>query len=343
MGAILAKAELPYHVTYLPPRARTRTCRVRLSAQVQVSIATGSPDEAPVAFRINRIDGARFGGAPCEIRAFAKKLWWPILDGNHKPLSAVGFLDGLEGGKYEAIRILDPSRLWYSDPGKTIEDHFRDRVGDRIVENGFDESFAKLQGGAAAVMICDDALHFAGGTPVLFGHCTYPFVTLQAGTLSKERPSRVFGSSLQQRDDALREGYVFDLLHHDREIELMRSRGVRLDAVHQVECTGTVALGCDALHHCADEAVRRLIFSSAEISAAYRNAVSDKLSDLIPLGDCRHILGEATRRVWRDRFGWRHVELALQRASHIVARLALHDELNLAPEDEEALSSLAAR
>lgn len=192
-------------------------------------------------------------------------------------------------------------------------------------------------------MICDDVVHFAGGTPAFFAHCTYPSSSLHAGNLSRERCPRLFGSNLQRKNDALREGYVFDIDHLPREIELMGSRGVKLDLVHHIECSGEVALGNEALHLCADEAVRRLIGSSTEISAAYRDIISSKRSGLIPLGECRHILSEATQRVWRDRFGWRHVELALECASHIVARVALNAELNLAPEDDEALASLAMR
>jgi hypothetical protein len=79
--------------------------------------------EAPVAFRIKQANGAQIGGAPYEIRAFAKKLWWPVLDGNYGPVSAADFLKGLEIGKYDAIQVLDPSRLWYSGRGNTFEDH----------------------------------------------------------------------------------------------------------------------------------------------------------------------------------------------------------------------------
>ncbi|MET4091018.1 hypothetical protein [Bradyrhizobium sp. S3.5.5] len=343
MHDIQAKVELPYQVTYLPPRARTRDARVRLSAERQVSIATCSMTDAPVAFRIKHANGSECEGAPYEIRAFKKKLWWPVLNGNYGPVTMDGFLNGLAIGKYDAIQILDPSRLWYSGRCRTFEDHFRDRVGDRILENGIEKSFTEIQRGASVVMICGDVVHFAGGTPVFFAHCTYPSISLRAGNLSRERCPRLFGSHLQYKEHALREGYVFDLSHLPREIELMKSRGVKFDLAHHIECTGEAAPGNEALHLCADEAVRRLLGSSTEISAAYRDIISRKQSDLIPLDDCRHILSEATQRAWREKFGWRHVELALECASHIAARLALHAELNLAPEDDDALASLAMR
>lgn len=343
MNEILAKVELPYQVTYLPPRARTREARVRLSAERQVKIATCSVTEAPVAFCITRANGSEGEGAPYEVRSFEKKLWWPVLNGNYGPVNGDDFLSGLAIGKYDAIQILDPSRLWYSGRGDTFENHFRERAGDRILEDGLDKSLADIQYGASVVLICDGIVHFAGGRPVLFAHCTYPSCSLWAGNLSRQRCPRLFGSSLQQKENALREGYVFDLGHLPREIELMGSRGVKFDLAHHIECTGEVAPGNEALHLCADEAVRRLTGSSTEISAAYRDIVFRKRSGLIPLDDCRRILGEATQRVWRERFGWRHVELALECASHIVARLALHAELSLAPEDDEALASLAMR
>ena len=343
MNEVLANVELPYQVRYLPPRARTRENRVRLSAKRQISIAACSVTQAPVAFRIRQVNGTGSGGAPYEIRTFEKKMWWPVLDVNYGLVNADEFLNGLAIGAYDAIKILDPARLWYSGCHRTFEDHFGERVGDRILENGLEKSFVELQRGASVVMICDDVVHFAGGTPAFFAHCTYPSSSLHAGNLSRERCPRLFGSNLQRKNDALREGYVFDIDHLPREIELMGSRGVKLDLVHHIECTGEVALGNEALHLCADEAVRRLIGSSTEISAAYRDIISSKRSGLIPMGECRHILSEATQRVWRDRFGWRHVELALECASHIVARVALNAELNLAPEDDEALASLAMR
>ena len=124
MNEVLANVELPYQVRYLPPRARTRQNRVGLSAKRQISIAACSVTEAPVAFRIRQVNGTESGGAPYEIRTFEKKMWWPVLDVNYGLVNADEFLNGLAIGAYDAIKILDPARLWYSGGHRTFEDHF---------------------------------------------------------------------------------------------------------------------------------------------------------------------------------------------------------------------------
>ena len=115
--------------TFLRARVHVRIvsgCR----AKRQISIAACSVTEAPVAFRIRQVNGTESGGAPYEIRTFEKKMWWPVLDVNYGLVNADEFLNGLAIGAYDAIKILDPARLWYSGGHRTFEDHFGERVGD---------------------------------------------------------------------------------------------------------------------------------------------------------------------------------------------------------------------
>jgi hypothetical protein len=58
------------------------------------AIAACSMTEAPVAFR----NGTESERAPYEIRAFEKKLRWPVLDGNYGFVNADEFLNGLAIG-----------------------------------------------------------------------------------------------------------------------------------------------------------------------------------------------------------------------------------------------------
>ena len=260
------------------------------------------------------------------------------------------FLNGLASGTYETLHILNPALLWFSGDQPTYEDFFGNRMGDRIVKNGEDYSYAEIQRGVARVMLCNEFVYFAGGTPVFFG-CWSDYhsfdqsvMSLHVGSPARGPHPLLLGPNVQMKGDALREGHVFDISQLDREIELLESRGLTIDLVHKIEGAGDISQEDAALHLCADAAVNRLLTTSSAVRVAYRSLIPDPphrdQSELISLDICRTVLSDAVGRSWPEEPGHRYLSAALKDAANVLKRLELIGEPSLAPEDEEALRSL---
>jgi hypothetical protein len=114
--------------------------------------------------------------------------------------------------------------------------------------------------------------------------------------------------------------------------------------VHKIEGACDNLLGDEAVHLCADAALRRILTASSAKLATYRNLIPDRSrgdeAELVPLDICRAILGEAVQRRWPDESGRSHLSVALADATNVLKRLELKGGLGLAPEDEEAIASL---
>jgi hypothetical protein len=348
MTEILADVNVPYDVVYIPRRGRTKR-PVRLWTKRTVSIANPSPTEAPSAFRVTSAKPSREPEIPYDIRSFDQAIWWPVRDRARGLMHSDDFLNGLASGTYETLHILNPVLLWSSGYKPTYEDFFGDRIGDRIVKNGGDDSYAEIQRGMARVMLCNELVYFAGGAPVFFGCWSdhsigQSVMSLHAGSPARWPHPWLLGPSGQVKADALREGHVFDISQLDREMELLESRGLTIDVVHKIEGACDISQEDSALHLCADAAVSRLLTTSSEVRAAYRNLIPDRSrndrSELIPLDTCRTILSDAVRRSWLKEPGGRYLSVALVDATNVLKRLELKGEPCLAPEDEEALRSL---
>jgi hypothetical protein len=253
----------------------------------------------------------------------------------------------LASGTYEALHILNPTLLWFGGHQPTYEELFGGRDGYKIVENGIDRSFAYIQRGAARVMLCGDFVYFAGGTPAFFGcrsdHSSDRTLSLRIGNLAPDPGPRMFGPTDQEKLDAGFEGYAFDLSELEREVAFLQARGFSLHPVHKIEGACDIALD-DAVHFCADAALRRLFASSSAISAAYWNLIPDWArhcrSEWVPLDICRTILRDAVGRSWPEEEEWKKLTVALACATNVLKRLEMKGEPGLAPEDEKALASL---
>lgn len=347
MTEILADVNVPYRVVYIPRRSRAHR-RILLWTKRKVSIATPSASEGSPAFRVTSAKPSQVSEMPYDIRSFDQALWWPVFDRARNLKNANDFLTGLASGTYESLHILDPALLWFSGHQPTYEEYFGGRVGDRIVKNGSENSFAEIQRGAARVMLYGELVYFAGGAPTIFGcwsgHSTERSMALHVGTLPRGPGPLLLGPGAQMKEEARREGHVFDVSQLDHEIELLESRGLSVNLVHKIESVGDVALEDDALHLCADAALRRLLAASSAISTAYRSFIPDRSphdrSEWVPLDICRTILSDAVRRRWPEELGWKHLSEALADATNVLKRLELKGELGLDPQDEEALASL---
>lgn len=350
MTDITADVTVPYRVFYRPYRARkTRRDTVLLFAKRKVSIAVSSAAETTPAFRLTSANGTQDSENPYVIRSYDGKLWWPVPDRHNKLVNGAKFLEGLASGLHEFIVILNPAQLWYSAHQRpTFEEYFAKRPKDEILENHLEANFAEIQRVAAQIMLCEDTVHFAGGAPAFFGSrpegSSNPSILLSIGNLGGERGPRLPGAYPQLKEDALRDGYVFDLPHLTREVALMESRGVTVKLTHNIERVGDIALKDDALHLCAHTAVMQLLGASSDVSAAYRDLIPDRCrldsSKLVPLQVCREIFTGALQHRWPENFGKRHIALALTSSSYVLARLELNAEASLTPEDDEALASM---
>jgi hypothetical protein len=349
MTEILVDVNVPYDVMYIPRRGRTKRI-VRLWTKRTVSIANPSPTEAPSAFRVTSAKPSREPEIPYDIRSFDQAIWWPIRDRARGLMHSDDFLNGLASGTYETLQVLNPALLWFNGYQPTYEHHFSDRIGDRIVKNGEDDSYAEIQRGVARVMLCNELVYFAGGAPVFFGCWSdhsigQSVLSLHAGSPARWPHPWLLGPSGQVKADALREGHVFDISQLDLEMELLESRGLTIDVVHKIEGACDISQEDTALHLCADAAVNRLFTTSCAIWVAYRELIPyprlDR-SELIPLDICRTILTEAVRHSWPEELGSRHLSVALADATNVLNRLEPNGELGLEPEDEEALASLSA-
>jgi hypothetical protein len=253
----------------------------------------------------------------------------------------------LASGRPESLHILNPAWVWSNGRQPTYEEHFAGRVGDRIVENRSEESFAEAQRGAARIMLCGDVVYFAGGALAYSGYRSGPSaksMSLYVGCLSRAAGLRLPGPSFEERNNARWEGQVFDLPLLDREIALLESRGLSADLVHEIESVREVKPGHDALHTCGDAALRRLLAASMEISEAYDGLIPDRSrhdpSELVPLEICQTILTEAIHRRWPGDREWSHFTEALTCATNVLRRLELKPVPHLAAEDEEVLWSM---
>lgn len=349
MTEITADVTVPYRVFYRPYRARKeRRDNALLFAKRKVSIAVSSAAEAPPAFLIKSANGTQDSENSYMIRSFDRKLWWPVPDRHNKPVNAARFLEGLASGAHEYIEVLNPTQLWYGGHQHTFEKYFANRPKHEILENHLEGDFTGIQRVAAQIMLCEDTVHFAGGAPAFFGHwpdhSTDRSISLSVGNLGGERGPRLLGLGRQLKDDALRDGYVFDLPHLTREVAMLKSRGMAVEVIHEIERVGDIAVKDEALLLSAHTAVMRLFGASSDISAAYRDLIPDRCrvdsSKLVPLQICREIFTDALQRRWPDNFGKRHISLALKSATYVLARLELNAELSLTPEDDEALASI---
>lgn len=348
MTEMLADVNVPYRVVYIPRRGRTQRS-VKLWTKRKLSIASPSAAEAPPAFRVTSAKRSQQPRSSYDIRSNDGKLWWPVIGRDHNPLNAGEFLAGLASGTYESLHVLDPELLWFSGHRPTFEEYFDGAVGGRILENRSENSFSEIQRGAARIMLCGDIVHFAGGAPVFFGcrsdRSSDRSMSIHVGNLACGSEPRLLGPGPQTKEDARWEGHVFDLARFDREIALLKSRGLSIDLVHEVESLRGIALGDEGLRSCADAVLRRLLATSSVISAAYRTRIPDRsrrdLSEWVPLDICRTILGDAVQRTWPKEPGSKHIWLALTCASYVLKRLDLKGRLDLAAEDEVALASMA--
>jgi hypothetical protein len=347
MNEILADVNVPYDVVYIPRRGRTKR-RVRLWKKRKVSIASPSPTEAPSAFRVTSAKPSHEPEIPYDIRSFNRALSWPVRDRAGSLMRSNDFLNGLATGTYETLHILNPALLWFSGYRPTYDDYFSDRIGDRIVRNGGDDSYAEIQRGAARVMLCNELVYFAGGMPVLFGCWSdhsfdRSMMSLHVGSPAPGPHPLLLGPSEQMKGDALWEGHVFDIAQLGREIELLESRGLTIDLVHKIEGACDISQEDAALHLCADAAVNRLLTTSSAVREAYRNLIPDRRpgrSELVPLDICRTILTNAARRRWPEEPGFRYLSVALADARNVLKRLELKGEPCLTPEEYDALASL---
>jgi hypothetical protein len=348
MTEILADVNVPYDVAYIPRRGR-KMRRLRLWIKRKVSIANPSSMEAPSAYRVTSGRPSEESENPYEIRSFDQAHWWPVRDRARGLMHSNDFLNGLASGTYETLHILNPALLWFNGDKPTYEDYFGDRIGDRIVKNGGDDCYAEIQRGAARVMLCNDLVYFAGGTPVFFGCWSdrsfeRSMMSLHVGNPAPGPHPLLLGPSAQMKADALWEGHVFDIPQLDREIELLESRGLTIDLVHKIEGTCDISQEDVALHLCADAAVNRLFTTSSAVRVAYRSLVQDPSRhdrpELVPLDICREILSDAVQHSWPKEPGYGYLSAALVDATNVLVRLELKGEPCLAPEDEEALRSL---
>jgi hypothetical protein len=321
---------------------------VTLWKKLPVSIAAPGVAEAPSAFRVTWAKGPQEPPTPYDIRSFESKFWWPVLDNLDKPKSADDFLNGLASGRPGSLHVLNPTWFWFNGHQPTYDEHFAGRVGGRLVVDHSEESRAKAERGAARIMLCGDVVYFAGGAPAFFGYRSGrpsdASMSLYVGSVSRESGLRLPGPSFEERENARWDGHVFDLAQVDREVALLESRGLSIDLVHKIETVGDVALEGDALHTCADAAVRRLLAASMEISEAYDGLIPDRArndpSELVPLEICQAVLSEAIHHRWPWDREWGHFTEALTCATNVLRRLELKPVPQLAAKDEEALWSM---
>lgn len=354
MTKILVDANMPYRVTYLQRRGR-KPRHVYLWTMRKISIVAPSAADVTTAFRITSVKPRDEPKIPYDIRAHDNTLWWPVLDHDGNLVKTDQFLSGLASGTADSLHILNLTAFWFDEHQPTYEEYFGGRVGDRILENWCDNSYTAIQRGAARILLCDDLVYFAGGAPVFFG-CWHGHssstrsMSLHVGSQLYRPGRKLFGASDIIRLDSRFEGHIFDLSELDREIALLESLGVTIDLVHKIESACDLSPGEEALHICADAALRYLLNeldSSSAILAEYRNLIPDRLrrhgsSELVPLDICRTILSDAVRRHWPENLEWRQRTVAggLARATYVLKRLVLKNEPVLAPEDEEAIASL---
>jgi hypothetical protein len=349
MNEIIFPIRMPYRQAFVR-QGRRRPESDWFLDEGSISVQSIGLDRAPVAYRVDTGagDAAIALDRPYEIRSFGGHLWWPLMS-IEGPVTVARFLEFAERGYPGALLAIDPAipshgRSW---PRTSFE---KSGHSERP-ESNKNERWASLRRNALRVVFCGDAVLLEAGEPVAYA---FPLpgtgYRIEIGHSARERREQRFhlpGPNREKRLQAAGAGLAFDVGEWPVEIGRMMERGATIEANFRVERSDDHVPVDTAALLCAQALIDVVLVKS--VRDDHEGTVARFLPNFFPLvaeaeemADtslyCRAIeqLADCSDFEMICAF-----ESEIRTAREILRRLWAAGNVSLAPEDEDAIASLA--